>query len=92
MRWNCEEFVDPSKHRCYMKQKVNQEEDEAANNKSNNDDLKSVWYRFGSLRNTVDPSNRIMAECLLITITRLRRSILFFNDLKRYQTVHTATF
>ena len=39
MRWNCEEFVDPSKHRYYMKPIVNQEEDEAANNKSNNDDL-----------------------------------------------------
>ena len=27
MCWNCEEFVDPNKHRCYMKPIVNQEED-----------------------------------------------------------------
>ena len=69
---------------CYMKRIVDQQEDEAANYKSNNDDSKSVWYCFGLLRNTINPSNRIMAKCLLITITRLRRSILFFNDLKRY--------
>ena len=27
MCWNCKEFVDPNKHRCYMKPIVNQEED-----------------------------------------------------------------
>ena len=27
MCWNCEEYVDPNKHRCYMKPIVNQEED-----------------------------------------------------------------
>ena len=85
MRWNCEEFVDPNKHRCYLKPIVNQEEDsgeanskrngileemigeeekeedtqgeEADNNKANNDDSKSVWYRFGSLTITFDLSN-----------------------------------
>ena len=29
---------------------------------TNNVDFKSVWYRFGSLTNTNDPSNRIMAD------------------------------
>ena len=27
MCWNCEEFVDPNRHRCYMKPIANQEED-----------------------------------------------------------------
>ena len=36
--------------------------EEADNNKANNDDSKSVWYRFGSLTITIDLSNRIMAD------------------------------
>ena len=27
MRWNCEEFLNPNKHRCHMKPIVNKEED-----------------------------------------------------------------
>ena len=27
MCWNCEEFVDPNTHRCYMKPIINQEEE-----------------------------------------------------------------
>ena len=34
----------------------------ADNNKANNDDSTRVWYRFGSLANTIDRSNRIMAD------------------------------
>ena len=29
---------------------------------NDHDDSKSVWYRFGSLINTINPSNRIMAN------------------------------
>ena len=36
--------------------------EEADNNKANNDDSKSVWYRFGSLTITIDLSNRTMAD------------------------------
>ena len=36
--------------------------DEADNNKANDDDSKSVWYHFGSLIITIDPSNGIMAD------------------------------
>ena len=36
--------------------------EEADNNKANNDDSKSVWYRLGSLTITIDLSNRIMAD------------------------------
>ena len=32
---------------------------------TNNVDFKSVWYRFGSLTNTIDRSNRIMADLFL---------------------------
>ena len=37
----------------------------ADNNKANNDDSKSVWFLFGSSINSIDPSNRIMADLFI---------------------------
>ena len=68
------------------------QEGKADNNKANNDDAKRVWYRFGSLANTIDRSNRIMADFFVDHYYTVLRSILFVNDPKRYQTVRTATF
>ena len=54
----------------FLEELIGQEEEEqeytqgeeADNNKANNDDFKSVWYHFGSLIITIDPSNRIRAD------------------------------
>ena len=64
----------------------------ADNNKANNDGSKRVWYRFGSLANTIDRSNRIMADLFVDHYYTVLRSILIVNDPRRYQTVHTTTF
>ena len=39
-----------------------------------NVDFKSVWYRFGSLANTIDPSNRIIVDLFVdhyYTVTKI---------------------
>ena len=85
----------------FLEEMIGQEEGEeeedtqggkANNNKANNDDSKRVWYLFGSLANTIDRSNRIMADLFVDHYYTVLRSILFVNDPKRYQTVHTTTF
>ena len=80
---------------CQEEEEEEEEEEDtqggkANNNKANNDDSKRVWYRFGSLANTID-SNRIMADLFVDHYYTVLRSILFVNNPKRYQTVPNGT-